>query len=283
MPAIGAQAVKSLRDRTGAGMMDCKRALQEAGGDEEQAIDVLRQWGAAKSAKRTGREMREGAVLIEFGDGAVAMVAVSSETDFVARNQAFKEFSSRLAQQTAAADLADGEIFSGESLLLQPAFARLKEELEGLTAKFGENLEVQKAVRYEVGEGTVGSYLHFGSRIGALVELQGTESEDVADLARELAMHVAATNPTAVSPDDIPEEEQRRERAVLAEQAKLEGKPERIVDKIVEGRMRKYFEENALLMQGFVKDPDTKISALLASRDPELRVRRFVRFEIGGQ
>ncbi len=283
MPAIGAQAVKSLRDRTGAGMMDCKRALQEAGGDEEQAIDVLRQWGAAKSAKRTGREMREGAVLIEFGDGAVAMVAVSSETDFVARNQAFKEFSSRLAQQTAAADLADGEIFSGESLLLQPAFARLKEELEGLTAKFGENLEVQKAVRYEVGEGTVGSYLHFGSRIGALVELQGTESEDVADLARELAMHVAATNPTAVSPDDIPEEEQRRERAVLAEQAKLEGKPERIVDKIVEGRMRKYFEENALLIQGFVKDPDTKISELLASRDPELRVRRFVRFEIGGQ
>jgi elongation factor Ts len=264
-------------------MMDCKRALQEAGGDEEQAIDVLRQWGAAKSAKRTGREMREGAVLIEFGDGAVAMVAVSSETDFVARNQAFKEFSSRLAQQTAAADLADGEIFSGESLLLQPAFARLKEELEGLTAKFGENLEVQKAVRYEVGEGTVGSYLHFGSRIGALVELQGTESEDVADLARELAMHVAATNPTAVSPNDIPEEEQRRERAVLAEQAKLEGKPERIVDKIVEGRMRKYFEENALLIQGFVKDPDTKISELLASRDPELRVRRFVRFEIGGQ
>ncbi len=283
MPAIGAQAVKSLRYRTGAGMMDCKRALQEAGGDEEQAIDVLRQWGAAKSAKRTGREMREGAVLIEFGDGAVAMVAVSSETDFVARNQAFKEFSSRLAQQTAAADLADGEIFSGESLLLQPAFARLKEELEGLTAKFGENLEVQKAVRYEVGEGTVGSYLHFGSRIGALVELQGTESEDVADLARELAMHVAATNPTAVSPNDIPEEEQRRERAVLAEQAKLEGKPERIVDKIVEGRMRKYFEENALLIQGFVKDPDTKISELLASRDPELRVRRFVRFEIGGQ
>ncbi len=256
MSAITASAVKSLRDRTGAGMMDCKKALTEAGGDEEQAIDLLRQWGSAKAAKRAEREMTEGIVAIASSESGIGMVAVSSETDFVARNQDFQDFTSRLAASVGESGLPDATI--------------------------GENLEVQRAVRMNVDEdGELGSYLHFGGRIGVLVELTGA-SGDVSGLARDLAMHVAATNPMGVSPEDIPQEDRDRERAVLVEQAKAEGKPEHIAEKIVEGRMRKYFEENTLLKQRFVKNPDTSIEDLVASHGSDVGVRRFVRFAIGG-
>lgn len=282
MADITAAAVKSLRDRTGAGMMDCKRALIEAGGDEEQAIDLLRQWGAAKAAKRSERAMMEGVVAIADGEHGVGMVAVSSETDFVARNEEFQDFTGRLASAIATADLSDGDVVSGSDLLADPQFTEFASELEGLRARIGENLEVQSAVRMASGsDAMLGSYLHFGGRIGVLVEVAGA-SGDVSDLARDLAMHVAATNPAGVSPDDIPVEERDRERAVLVEQAKAEGKPDHIAEKIVEGRMRKYFEENTLLMQAFVKDPDVTVAKLVQSRDPNLRVSRFVRFAVGG-
>jgi elongation factor Ts len=282
MSGITASAVKSLRDRTGAGMMDCKKALQEVGGDEEQAIDLLRQWGAAKAAKRAERVMAEGLVAIAGGDGDVGMVAVSSETDFVARNEEFHQFTMRLAGAVAGSDLGEGEVVSGSDLLRSPAFEELRGELESLRARIGENLEVRTAVRMsETSGGALGSYVHFGNRIGVLVELEGA-TEDVSDLTRDLAMHIAATNPAGVSPDDIPAAQRERERAVLVEQAKAEGKPAHIAEKIVEGRMRKYFQENTLLMQGFVKDPDKTIQTLVAERGPDLRVRRFVRFAIGG-
>ena len=282
MSTITAGAVKSLRDRTGAGMMDCKKALIETGGDEEAAIDLLRQWGSAKAAKRAEREMTEGIVAIAQGEAGVGMVAVSSETDFVARNQDFQDFASRLASSVGAADLPDGEVLTGAALLEADGFEALAGELEALRATIGENLEVQRAVRVSVAEGgELGSYLHFGGRIGVLVELSAA-SADVSGLARDVAMHVAATNPMGVSPDDIPQEDRDRERAVLVEQAKSEGKPEHIAEKIVEGRMRKYFEENTLLKQGFVKDPDTSIEDLVASHGSDVGVRRFVRFAIGG-
>ncbi len=282
MSTITAGAVKSLRDRTGAGMMDCKKALIETGGDEEAAIDLLRQWGSAKAAKRAEREMTEGIVAIAQGDSGTGMVAVSSETDFVARNQDFQDFALRLASSVGKADLPDGEVLTGAALLEAKGFEALAGELESLRATIGENLEVQRAVRMSVAEGgALGSYLHFGGRIGVLVELS-TASSDVSGLARDVAMHVAATNPVGVSPEDIPREDRDRERAVLVEQAKSEGKPDHIAEKIVEGRMRKYFEENTLLKQGFVKDPDTSIEDLVASHGSDVGVRRFVRFAIGG-
>jgi elongation factor Ts len=282
MSVITAAAVKSLRDRTGAGMMECKKALLETGGAEEQAIDLLRQWGSAKAAKRAEREMTEGVVAISEGDSGIGMVAVSSETDFVARNQDFQDFAARLAEAVREAGLPDGEVVTEAALLASEGFESLAAELATLRATIGENLQVQRAVRLAAPKsGELGSYLHFGGRIGVLIELSGAGA-DVSGLARDLAMHVAATNPMGVSPEDIPEADRQRERAVLVEQAKAEGKPEHIAEKIVEGRMRKYFEENTLLKQGFVKDPDTSIEDLVASQGSDVSVRRFVRFAIGG-
>ncbi|MCL7927066.1 MAG: translation elongation factor Ts [marine benthic group bacterium] len=282
MAEITAKAVKSLRDRTGAGMMDCKKALLEAGGDEEQAIDLLRQWGAAKAAKRAERETSEGLVRIVNRDGVTGMVAVSSETDFVARNEEFQDFADRLAEAVIEADLPDGETLTGEALLGRPEFESFAAEIVDLRSKIGENIQVHRAVRTETGDsGATAIYLHFGDKIGVVVELEGATGAGVEELAREVAMHVAAARPAGVRPEDIPAEVRERERAVLTEQTKAEGKPEPIVEKIVDGRMRKYFEQNSLVMQAFVKDPDRTIADLLEAHADGLTVRRFIRFEIG--
>jgi elongation factor Ts len=283
MSEITAAAVKALRERTGAGMMDCKRALQEAGGDEEQAIDILRKSGAAKAAKRSHREVSEGTVAIvrDEATGAVAMVEVASETDFVARNDDFLAFANRAAE-TALAHAPTGEPRPGEELLDLPPEAPLGTELDDLRARIGENLALTRFVRFEpTPGGTLASYVHFGNRIGVLVELEGAgESTDLTALARDLAMHIAASRPAGISPDDIPEEERERERRVLIEQATAEGKPPEIAEKIVEGRMRKFYEQAALLWQPFVKDPDRKISDLLKEAGADVAVTRFARFDV---
>ena len=263
-------------------MMECKKALIEAGGDEEQAIDLLRQWGSAKAAKRAERETSEGLVEIVSRDDATAMVSVSSETDFVARNKEFQDFANRLAEAIVSSDLPDGEILTGEELLSRPEFESFGAELTGLQSKIGENIRVHRAVRYATtDEGAVGSYLHFGGRIGVMVELLGASGDEVEGLARDVAMHVAAARPVGVRSEDIPAETQERERAVLTEQTRAEGKPEHIVEKIVEGRMRKYFEQQLLLLQAFVKDPDQTVADFLAAHADDVTVRRFARFEIG--
>ena len=281
MSTISAKSVKSLRDRTGAGMMDCKKALQEVGGDEERAIDLLRKWGAARAAKRSERTTSEGLVHVEELDGAYAMVAVSSETDFVARNDEFHDFARRLARQVlTAGDLPDGETIDGAALLEHPGLEALGTEVTDLRARIGENITVEQAVRLQPAEASsTAAYVHFGGKIGVLVELAGGSGHD--DAARDVAMHVAATDPIGVSADDIPSEARERERRLLVEQAEEEGKPESIVEKIVEGRMRKFYEQNALLLQPFVKDQDTTIQALLNGVAGGLTVRRFVRFQIG--
>ncbi|MFQ5689926.1 MAG: translation elongation factor Ts [Gemmatimonadota bacterium] len=278
--AITAAAVKSLRDRTGAGMMDCKKALQEAGGDEERAIDLLRQRGAAKAAKRAAREAREGAIQIASGDRTVAMVELLSETDFVSRNERFVDFARRAAEQACRADLPDGEVVDGEVLLGLPGGEALATELDDLRTSIGENLRLARVVRHVAGAAArLGAYLHFGNRIGVLVELAGANVPE--GLPRDLAMHIAAARPEGVSPEDIPAEARERERAVFLEQARAEGKPPQIMEKIVEGRMRKFYEQSALLWQSFVKDPDRKIRDLLSEAGEDVEVRRFVRFEIG--
>ncbi|MFQ5679664.1 MAG: translation elongation factor Ts [Gemmatimonadota bacterium] len=279
MAEITAVAVKALRDRTGAGMMDCKKALAEAAGDEERAIDLLRQRGAAKAAKRAGREATEGAVQIATGEGVAGMAEAASETDFVARSDAFVAFTRRVAEAVMASELASGRVTTGKEFLAGPESASLRAELEDLRTQVGENVGLSRVVRMAADGGSVGSYLHFGNRIGVLLRVEGEGGEEV---ARQLAMHVAAAAPVAVSPEEIPEELRERERSVLTEQARGEGKPPQIVEKIVEGRMRKFYEENALLSQGFVKDPEKRVADLLAEAGENLRVRGFARFHVGG-
>ncbi len=286
MTEITAAAVKTLRERTGAGMMDCKRALQEAGGDEEKAIDLLRKSGAAKVAKRAHREATEGTVVLarDEATGAVAMVEVASETDFVARNEDFLAFAERAAATALAegGEGGEGAARPGEELLDLPADAPLRTELDELRGRIGENLVLSRFVRYQPApDAVLASYIHFGNRIGVLIELEGaSESADLANLARDVAMHIAASRPSGITPDDIPEEERERERRVLVEQAAAEGKPPEIAERIVDGRMRKFYEQAALLWQPFVKDPDRKISDLLEEAGPEVAVARFVRFDV---
>lgn len=283
MAEITAAAVKSLRDRTGAGMMDCKRALTEADGDEERAIDLLRQSGAAKAAKRAGREVSEGSVHISVHDRTAVMVEVLSETDFVARSDAFTAFGEMTAVSIGELQLPDGQVLTGSEFLETEGGQPLESELSELRVKVGENVQLSRVVRWAAEAGsTLGSYVHFGNRIGVLVELSGGEGEAaVSEVAKGVAMHIAATNPSGVSPDDISPDIIERERAVLIEQAKGEGKPPEIAEKIVEGRMRKFFEENALLWQSYVRDPDKKVKDLLKEAGGDVSVRRFARFEVG--
>jgi elongation factor Ts len=269
--AIEAALVKELRERTGAGMMDCKRALVEAGGDIEQASEILRKSGQAKADKKASRVAAEGQVLIRTSaDGARhVIIEVNSETDFVAKDENFVAFADTVAEAALATESADVTALMASDSGGETLETRRQE----LVAKVGENIAVRRFQILESGE-TVGSYSHMG-RIGVLVELKGGDQE----LAKDLAMQVAATSPRYVSADDVPEAELAKEREILAAQALQEGKPEEIVQKMVEGRLRKHLDETTLTGQPFVKDPDTKVSALLASRDAS--ALGFVRFEVG--
>ncbi len=282
MTQITAGAVKALRDRTGAGMMDCKRALIESDGDSERAIDLLRKAGAAKAAKRVARAVSEGTIRIAMRDGSASMVEVLSETDFVARSDAFEDFSRDLADRLLDLPVPDGETVQGAALLQFEGGDAIESRLNELRVQVGENIQLGRAVRYDVGaQGAFASYVHFGNRIGVLLEV--SDSGDAAvEAARGIAMHAAATNPRGVSPDDIPEEEVERERKLLTEQALEQGKPASITEKIVEGRMRKFYEENALLWQAYVRDPDLTVKEVLGKAGEGLAVRRFARFEVGG-
>ena len=275
--AISAAEVKELRERTGAGMMDCKKALQETDGDMEAAIDLLRSKGAAKAAKRAGKEASEGAIGSYTGGAVAALVALNCETDFVARTDDFQDLAQRLAEHVAKhAEATDGE---GEgAALMEQSFMGGDKTVDAVvtqvSAKTGEKIVVRRFARFASAGGQLGSYVHMTGKIGVLVELGGNASED---LARDVAMHVAAVRPLAVSADEIPEDVVSRERAVYLEQVRQEGKPEHIQEKIVEGKLKKFFKEQALLDQAFVKDPDTTIGALVG----DAGVRRFVRYELG--
>ena len=282
MTQITAGAVKALRDRTGAGMMDCKKALIEAEGDAERAIDLLRKAGAAKAAKRVARTVSEGTIQVARRDGSVSMVEVLSETDFVARSEAFEAFAKDVAERMLDLPAGDGETLRGETLLGLEGGDEVESRLNELRVQVGENVQVGRAIRFDAGEGgAFASYVHFGNRIGVLVEVSAS-SDSAVETARGIAMHAAATNPRGVSPDDIPAELVERERALLTEQALEEGKPPSITEKIVTGRMRKFFEENALLWQSYVRDPDRTVKDLLRDAGEGVAVRRFVRFEVGG-
>ncbi|HEU4618577.1 MAG TPA: translation elongation factor Ts [Gammaproteobacteria bacterium] len=261
--------VKELRERTGAGMMDCKKALVDANGDMEQAVEVLRKSGQAKADKKAARVAAEGTVVVKSEGSRHAIVEVNSETDFVAKDANFRRFAERVADSILAHSPADAV-----SLLRSPADkGTLEDSRLELVTKVGENIGVR---RFEVLESanTVGSYVHMG-RIGVLVELEGGDES----LARDLAMQVAAASPRYVTPDEIPKEALEKEREIFRAQASQEGKPPQIVEKMVEGRLRKFVDEVTLLGQPFVKDPDQRVRDLLKAS--KARVVRFLRFEVG--
>src|SRR5690606_7140158 len=261
--------VKELRERTGAGMMDCKRALVEAGGDIDQAVEILRKAGQAKADKKASRVAADGVVLIESAGARHVIVEVNSETDFVAKDQSFRDFAALAAKAALEGEAADVAALMESKVDGQTLEERRKE----LVAKVGENISVRRCERLE-SSGTVGSYIHMG-RIGALVELEGGSAE----LARDLAMQVAASSPRFVSPDDVPADEIAKEREILAAQAAQEGKPAEIVQKMVEGRLRKHLDEITLVGQPFVKDPDRRVRDLL--KQAGAKVKRFVRYGVG--
>ncbi len=275
--AISAAQVKELRDRTGAGMMDCKKALEETNGDMEAAIDLLRSKGAAKAAKRAGKEASEGVVASHVAGSVGALVELNCETDFVARTDAFQALAQALAQHVAEHATGTNGSSEGEALLdqsFQGGDRTVAAVVTDVSAKTGEKIVVRRFARFDSGDGQIGTYVHMTGKIGVLVELSGEASHE---LARDVAMHVAASRPLAVRSEAISPEVVDRERAVYREQVRQEGKPENIQEKIVEGKLKKFYKESALVEQPFVKDPDTTIGALVAPAE----VRRFVRYELG--
>jgi elongation factor Ts len=273
--AITAALVKDLRERTGAGMMECKRALVETDGDLDSAIELMRKSGQAKAAKKAGRIAAEGVIVIRTTDDGkhAAMVEVNSETDFVAKDPNFTSFAEAVAERALHAGAEDVP-----ALLAQPLHegeeTTVEQAREALVAKLGENLGVRRMARYDTDAGVVASYVH-GVRIGVMVEVEGGDTK----LSRDIAMHVAASNPVCVSADDVPQSMQDKEREIYMAQARESGKPENIIEKMVEGRLRKWLGEITLHGQPFVKDPDTSVGKLLEKAGA--RVVRFQRFEVG--
>ena len=249
MAAISASQVKELRERTGLGMMECKKALTEAGGDIEQAIEDLRKNSGLKAAKKAGRTAAEGVVVTRVAeDGAYGvMVEINSETDFVARDDNFKAFADKIADAFFAAKSDDvAAVTEGE----------LETAREQLVQKIGENIGVRRAVVVDAAEGNlVGAYVH-GGRIGVLTELKGGTQE----AAKDVSMHVAAINPTVARPEDMPQSALDEEKAIILAQPDMAGKPEQIAEKMVQGRLKKYLAENSLTEQPFVKDPNQSVA-----------------------
>jgi elongation factor Ts len=290
---ITAGMVKNLRELTGAGMMDCKKALTEADGDMDKAVDVLRTKGLADLAKKAGRATNEGLVAAYISpSGAIgAMVEVNCETDFVARNAEFHNFVSAAAEQVAV-DAPSG-ISEGSAPLLTSLWKRnpsltVEQALGELVTKLGENMGIRRFVRFEVPAGGVlGSYVHGVGRIGVMVEIGGSESDDatVAALAKDVAMHIAAAQPICVSRDDVDADIVEHEVSIYKAQAEQSGKPEQIQEKIAQGRLEKYYKEVCLIEQAFVKDPDKSVQQIVAdvakATGKPLKVVRFERLVMG--
>jgi len=266
---ITAAAVKKLREQTGAGMMECKKALTESNGDFEKAVDMLRQKGLAAAAKKAGRIAAEGVIALHVEGKTGVLVEVNSETDFVAKNEEFQKFAGDLAKLVSTQNPAGLETLFNLTLGSVTVEAKRQE----LIQKIGENLSVRRFVRYET-DGKIGSYLH-GTRIGVIVDYSGGDEQ----LGKDLAMQVAASNPLYLSRETVPAEDLNRERAIFEAQVKESGKPANVVGKIVEGKLEKFFGETCLIDQIFIKDPDgkQKVKAILKGAV----VRRFARFQVG--
>ncbi|MEO4450966.1 translation elongation factor Ts [Staphylococcus aureus] len=274
MATISAKLVKELREKTGAGMMDCKKALTETDGDIDKAIDYLREKGIAKAAKKADRIAAEGLVHVETKGNDAVIVEINSETDFVARNEGFQELVKEIANQVLDTKAETVEALMETTL---PNGKSVDERIKEAISTIGEKLSVRRfAIRTKTDNDAFGAYLHMGGRIGVLTVVEGSTDEEA---ARDVAMHIAATNPKYVSSEQVSEEEINHEREVLKQQALNEGKPENIVEKMVEGRLRKYLQEICAVDQDFVKNPDVTVEAFLKTKGGKLV--DFVRYEVG--
>lgn len=271
--AITAALVKELRERTGAGMMECKKALVETDGDIEKAIENMRKSGQAKAAKKAGRVAAEGLIIIKTSDDAktAAIVEVNCETDFVARDENFVGFANKVAEIALAGKINDAEALKSADYADGNTVEQAR---ENLVAKIGENMAVRRVSIVESSDGSLGSYSH-GVRIGVVVETKGGDEE----LNRDLAMHIAASKPDYLNPEAIPAEILDKEKEIFSAQALESGKPAEIVEKMIGGRIRKFAGEISLTGQAFIKDPSQTVEKLLKSKSAE--VLSFVRFEVG--
>ncbi|WP_338754049.1 translation elongation factor Ts [Bacillus sp. FJAT-52991] len=272
--AITAQMVKELREKTGAGMMDCKKALTETNGDMEKAIDFLREKGIAKAAKKADRIAAEGTTFIKAEGNEAVILEVNSETDFVAKNEGFQQLVKELADHLLASKPASIEEAHDQTMSNGKT---VSEQINEAVAKIGEKLTLRRFEIVTKGDNDAfGAYLHMGGRIGVLTLLEGTTDEEA---AKDVAMHAAALSPKYISRDAVSQEEVEREREVLTQQALNEGKPENIVAKMVEGRISKFFEDICLVDQTFVKNPDQKVGQFVASKGGT--VKALVRYAVG--
>ena len=271
---ITASLVKELRERTGVGMMDCKKALQEADGNIDTAIENMRKSGVAKAAKKAGRVAAEGVIIIrkDEGNNQSVILEINCETDFVAKDDNFSQFASAVADTILAEK--PGDVQALLKLNLHGSSANIIEDARTeLVSKIGENISIRRFIVLEH-SGIIGTYLH-GVRIGVVVELIGGNNE----LAKDLAMHIAASKPVCISADEVPDDILEQEKAVFKSQAEDSGKPAEIIEKMINGRINKFINEITLLGQPFVKDPDTSIESLLKAQDA--KVKLFFRYEVG--
>lgn len=278
MPQIKASDVKRLRDMTGAGMMDCKKALVETAGDLDAAVDHLRKKGLSAAAKKAGRVAAEGIVLATASGTEGAMVEVNSETDFVSKNDKFIEFVQKVADITRTQAPVD---VAALMRLDFDANQSVAEALSQLIATIGENIQLRRLARVQVDRGIAAAYVHGGGKIGVLVAIESDDGKDLQGLARDIAMHIAAANPRHISRDDVPEDEVKRERAVLTERAAASGKPENIIQRIVDGQLNKFYADICLLEQPFVKDSDHTVGQVLQQAQAGARVVSMHRFQLG--
>jgi elongation factor Ts len=276
MADITPALVGKLREMTNAGLMDCKNALVETAGDLDKAVDVLRKKGAASAAKKAAREAKEGLIAQAVANGGKvgALVEINCETDFVARNDGFKAFANEIASRVATNPGAD-----------------LEAERVAAVAKIGENIQIRRHTRLEVsGNGAIAAYIHTGGKVGVLVEVgagkpETVNSEEFKQLVRDITLQIAAASPISIRRSDVPAAAIEKEREIAAQSDVLKGKPAQAVAKIIEGKLAKFFETSCLLEQGFVKNPDLKVEAHVASVGKSLgdtlEVRHFVRFQVG--
>jgi elongation factor Ts len=286
--AISASQVKDLRELTGAGMMDCKAALTENGGDIEAAVDWLRKKGLSKAAKKSGRTAAEGLVGVATDGNRAAVVEVNSETDFVGRNEQFQGLVRGIAQVALG---TSGDVAEIAATILPATGKTIADSVTDAIATIGENMALRRAAALSVSEGVVASYVHNSvadglGKIGVLVGLESTgDKAKLAALGKQIAMHVAAAQPIAVRPDEVDASVLEREKAIFIDQARQSGKPEGVIEKMVEGRIRKFYEEITLLKQAFVINPDQTVEAAVEAVAKEIgapvKVTAFVRLVLG--